>query len=57
MSSYTPTSTVLLCSAGYDLDGPRFLLVGECYVHGLMNGEGLREPQIQHMEIEEIVLI
>ncbi len=31
--------------------GQQFLLVGNCYVHGLMNGEGVNEAETVDIEL------
>jgi hypothetical protein len=35
--------------------GDRYLLVGECYVHGVMNGEAVEGDGIKKEEVFEVV--
>jgi hypothetical protein len=38
-----------------NVTGPS-LLVGECYIHGLMDGEGLEATGLEHRPLEDVVL-
>ncbi len=46
-----------MCFCLRPLDQGRFLLVGECYVHGLMNGEAIRQVEKNELQEEEFVLV
>lgn len=46
-----------MCFCLRPLDQGRFLLVGECYVHGLMNGEAVRLLEKKELQEEKFVLV
>ncbi|KAH7308887.1 heterokaryon incompatibility protein-domain-containing protein [Stachybotrys elegans] len=46
-----------MCFCLRPLDQGRFLLVGECYVHGLMNGEAASQVEKNELQEEEFVLV
>ncbi|KAK5655951.1 hypothetical protein OQA88_5086 [Cercophora sp. LCS_1] len=46
-----------MCFCLRPLDQGRFLLVGECYVHGLMNGEAVRLLEKNELQEEKFVLV
>ncbi|KAK0754362.1 heterokaryon incompatibility protein-domain-containing protein [Schizothecium vesticola] len=46
-----------MCFCLRPLDQGRFLLVGECYVHGLMNGEAVRLLEKKELQEKEFVLV
>ncbi|KAK0710256.1 heterokaryon incompatibility protein-domain-containing protein [Lasiosphaeria miniovina] len=46
-----------MCFCLRPLDQGRFLLVGECYVHELMNGEAIRQVEKNELQEEEFVLV
>ncbi len=46
-----------MCFCLRPLDQGRFLLVGECYVHGLMNGEAVRRVEEGELQEDEFVLV
>ena len=46
-----------MCFCLRPLDQGRFLLVGECYVHGMMNGEAVRQVDKKELQEDEFVLV
>ena len=48
---------VLYILRAVDRETKRFLLIGECYAHGLMDGEVVRRLQCGEVKLEDIVLI
>ncbi|KAE8445911.1 hypothetical protein EG329_012690 [Mollisiaceae sp. DMI_Dod_QoI] len=39
-----------------EYDGVFFELVGECYIHGIMDGEGMREPDIETLSRDFVII-
>jgi hypothetical protein len=49
---YSKERRLVLRPSGHVLDGPEYQLLGESYVHGIMNGEAMRNSNVA---LEEVV--